>query len=177
MTQPPLPPTWHPDPILEAAAAQLPADARGDESTGLDLVLPLDPLGARAGAQLRKGILDAVGGLPRADRELAALAAARVIGCAYTAGLHAQEFARATGDSDTASRMLAEGSAARLSPRQRAIVDFAGRLSATPPVAGRDDISALQTAGLSSQEIMDLVNVAALTAASSRLALALGTTG
>lgn len=174
----PLPPlAWHPDPILEAAAAQLPTDARDDEATGPDLVLPLDPLGARAGALLRAGVLEAAGGLPGPDRDLASLAAARVIGCAYTAHHHAEALARATGDAETAARVLSEGSAATLSSRQQAIVTFASRLSATPPVANQDDILALQTAGLSSQEIMDLVNVTALAAASARLALALGTAG
>jgi uncharacterized peroxidase-related enzyme len=61
-----------------------------------------------------------------------------------------------------------------LDPRQRAIVDFTMRLSATPPTADAAHISALRSAGLTDLEILDLVHVVAMFAWATRVLLTLG---
>lgn len=165
------PVVWRPDPGLAAAAerAGIPAAAEGP-----DQVLPLDLLGARAGALLRESVLSGEGGLPVTERDLTAMAVARVLGCAWTANVHADRFIAATGARELAGDVLARGSAAALAPRAQAIVSFAERMAATPPQASAADFTALRAAGLTDMEIMDVLNVTALTSASARLALALG---
>ncbi len=162
---------WRPDPELAAAAerAGIPAGADGP-----DRVLALDLLGARAGALLRESVLSGEGGLPAAERDLTAMAVARVLGCAWTANVHADRFIAATGARALAADVLARGSEADLSARAEAIVSFAERMAATPPQASAADFTALRAAGLTDMEIMDVLNVTALTSASARLALALG---
>lgn len=172
----PLSASWHPDPTLAAAAAALDGP-RTEVPDGPDRVLPLDPLGARAGALLRTSILDGDGGLPAIDREGAALMVARVLGCAHTAALHAERYVAAGGNREDAASLLARGSGAPLSPRRQAIAEFAEKLAQTPPTARVADLTALRAAGLSDPEIMDTLNVVALVSASARLALALGKSG
>ncbi|MGH2340571.1 peroxidase-related enzyme [Segnochrobactraceae bacterium EtOH-i3] len=164
------PASWQPDPALAAAAGPEPAGA------GPDQILPLDPLGARAGALLREGILETPGGLPSRDREVVAMAVARALGCVYTANLHADRFIAAAGPRELAAEILARGSEAPLTARLHALVTFAERMAATPPTATAADFTALRAAGLTDPEIMDALNVSALVSASARLALALGQT-
>lgn len=164
------PASWQPDPALAAAAGPEPVDG------GLERILPLDPLGARAGALLREGILEGPGGLPPRDREVVAMAAARALGCAYTANLHADRFIAAAGPPELAAEILARGSDAMLTARLHALVIFSERMAATPPTATGADFTTLRAAGLADPEIMDALNVTALVSASARLALALGQT-
>ena len=53
-------------------------------------------------------------------------------------------------------------------------MDFAVKLSATPPNAGPEDIAALGEAGLEELEILDLIQAVAMFAWANRLMLTLG---
>lgn len=167
---------WQPDPVLAAAAEAL-GELHPEDAQGPDRVLPLDPLGARAGALLRQSVLEGPGGLPPVERELTGLAVARLLGCAHTASLHAARFIAASGTPRDAEQVLALGSGAVLPPRWQAIISFAEKIAATPPTARVADLLTLRGTGLTDPEIMDLLNVAALVSASARLALALGRSG
>ncbi|PWC44954.1 hypothetical protein [Azospirillum sp. TSO22-1] len=53
-------------------------------------------------------------------------------------------------------------------------MDFAAKLSATPPAAGPEDVAALRAVGLGDREILDLIQAVAIFAWANRLMLTLG---
>ncbi|NJP66760.1 peroxidase-related enzyme [Streptomyces spiramenti] len=115
------------------------------------------------------------GGLARADRELVTLVASRVNGCAYCAGVHAGKFARLTRDERLTEEVLAHGSPALgHDPRRKAVARFAERLAAPAPRADAGDLAAVRSAGLTDEELRDLVHCAALFGWANRLMQTLG---
>ncbi|MEM9578096.1 MAG: peroxidase-related enzyme [Pseudomonadota bacterium] len=114
------------------------------------------------------------GGLSRAERELGALAPSIVNRCIYCAAVHADRHAKLEGDTAVTDALFANGEGARLSPRNQAIYDFAVKSAKSPPEAGPDDMQALRTAGLSDEEILDLILSSALFGWANRLMHVLG---
>ena len=113
-------------------------------------------------------------GLPRADRELAAVAVSRVNGCVYCASVHVQRYIQLTKRPDVMQRLLDEGVETELPPRERAIVDFAVKLTRTPAALANADLAPLRQVGLNDQEILDLTHVVAMFAWANRLMQTLG---
>jgi uncharacterized peroxidase-related enzyme len=69
---------------------------------------------------------------------------------------------------------LANGDLSSLSDRERAIVEYARKLTATPRNMSNADVSTLREVGLSDREIHDVVQTAGYFAYVNRLVLALG---
>jgi uncharacterized peroxidase-related enzyme len=113
-------------------------------------------------------------GAPRADRELAATAESRVNGCPYCASVHAQRFVQMKGDKDLMQHLLDEGVDTPMPSRQRAIVDYAVKLGATPSAATAEDIAKLRAEGLNDAEILDITLSIAMFANANRLMQTLG---
>ncbi|MAU22290.1 MAG: alkylhydroperoxidase [Martelella sp.] len=113
-------------------------------------------------------------GLSRAERELGAISASVVNGCIYCAAVHATRHAQLEKSTEVTDQLLMAGPDAELSPRNRAIFDFAAALSACPPKADAAQLDALRAAGLSEIEIVDLVLSAALFGWANRLMHVLG---
>lgn len=114
------------------------------------------------------------GGLPRADREIAAAATSRVNGCIYCASVHARFAAHHAKRRDDVQRLLDEGVGASLDPRWDAIVAASAALAATPVAFGPEHVMRLRAAGLDEAEIVDVVNGAAFFNWANRLMLSLG---
>lgn len=114
------------------------------------------------------------GGMSRAERELGALAASMVNRCIYCAAVHADRHAKLEESTEVTDQLFAQGNNAELSPRNRAIFDFARKLSEAPPEAGPEDMEALRKAGLSDEEILDLILSSALFGWANRLMHVLG---
>ncbi|HXM54253.1 MAG TPA: alkylhydroperoxidase domain protein [Candidatus Dormibacteraeota bacterium] len=114
------------------------------------------------------------GGLPRAERELGAVAASLVNGCVYCASVHARFASHFSGRSDDVQRLLDQGLEAPLDDRWRALVGFAAALGQTPPRADASDVAALREVGLDDLEILDLAQATAFFAWANRLMLTLG---
>lgn len=72
------------------------------------------------------------GGLPRAERELAATATSRHNGCVFCASVHARFAAHHSKRPDDVRRLLDEGIDGHQSERWRAIIDASVALAATP---------------------------------------------
>ncbi|WP_298925863.1 peroxidase-related enzyme [uncultured Ramlibacter sp.] len=138
----------------------------------LTLLHDVDALRERS--RLFNAVMYGQGGLPRAERELSTVAVSRVNGCPYCASVHARLFVQLAKDRDSAWRLLDEGVATPLSPRLRALVDYAVALSATPPSAGAREIAALRAAGLDALEILDATHAIAMFAWANRLMQTLG---
>ena len=114
------------------------------------------------------------GGLPRAERELAAAATSRLNGCIYCASVHARfaaTYSKRTADVD---KLLAEGIDADLDKRWNAIVAAAVALGETPISFGAKHIDELRAVGLDDDAIVDLINSASFFNWANRLMLSLG---
>ena len=136
------------------------------------LVQDVDVLRERS--RLYNAIMYGPRGLARADRELAAVAVSRVNGCVYCASVHVQRYIQLTKRPDVMQRLLDEGVETELPPRERAIVDFAVKLTRTPAALANADLAPLRQVGLNDQEILDLTQVIAMFAWANRLMQTLG---
>ncbi|QTF08684.1 alkylhydroperoxidase domain protein [Brenneria izadpanahii] len=125
-----------------------------------------------------KGIFYTSGGLPRAERELAAAVASKVNGCIFCASVHARKASQLSKQNDAVQRLLDAPPGADLAqeqnPRWQAIIAFAARLSSTPAQVNAHDLARLREHGLNTLEILDLVQSAAFFAWANRLMLTLG---
>jgi uncharacterized peroxidase-related enzyme len=114
------------------------------------------------------------GGLSRAEREIGAVSASIVNRCIYCAAVHASRYNQLAKDETAIARIFADGVEAELEPRLAAILRFASKLSQCPPAVDAADVTALRTAGLDEDEILDLILSTALFGWANRLMHTLG---
>ncbi len=138
------------------------------------LVLAHDPEALDARSPLYNAIMFGPKGLPRAERELGAVAASRVNGCAYCASVHAKRFTELTKQPEVMERIQQDGTEAALEPRQKAILDYATKLTRDPASITPADAAPLRAQGLSDLEILDLTHAVAMFAWANRLMETLG---
>ena len=138
-------------------------------------LLAHDPEALRARTLTDKDIFyNPDGGLPRAERELAAAATSRVNGCIYCASVHARHAATYSRQADRVDRLLGEGVGADLGERWNAIAAAAAALAATPIAFGAEHVARLRRAGLDDLAIADVIQAAAFFNWANRLMLSLG---
>jgi uncharacterized peroxidase-related enzyme len=147
---------------------------KGKKGRAYWATLAHDVAALRGRMPLYTAILQGEGGGPRSDRELAATAGSRVTGCVYCASVHARAYVQQVRSREMIQRLLDEGIETDLAPRERAIVDFAAKLSTTPDQVGTGDLAPLTNAGLSDVEILDVAQATAIFANANRLMLTLG---
>ena len=75
---------------------------------------------------------------------------------------------------DLAERLLADYTQARISQRERALLDYATKLTQTPGKMAESDLASLRSAGLSDRDILDACLVIAYFAYVNRIADGLG---
>ncbi|WP_299472665.1 peroxidase-related enzyme [uncultured Roseibium sp.] len=174
-------PEWRPRlvpvKLEEATAEQLDALKVTPSNTKVsDYVLTLahDVESLSVRSPLFNAIMYDRGGMSREERELGALAASMVNRCIYCAAVHADRHAKLAKDESVTDELFANGENADLSPRNRAIFDFARKAAEAPPSAGPEDIDKLSEAGLSDEEIFDLILSSALFGWANRLMHVLG---
>ena len=114
------------------------------------------------------------GGLPRAERELAAAAVSRFNGCIFCASVHARFAIHHLKRADEVNVLLEEGIPSPLRGRNGAVVASAAALSQTPPAFQAAEAAALLEAGFDVQEQVDLVLSAAFFNWANRLMLSIG---
>jgi alkylhydroperoxidase domain protein len=114
------------------------------------------------------------GGLPRAERELAATATSRFNGCIYCASVHARFAATYSKRPDDVQKLLDVGIGADLEERWNAIVAASVALAATPIAFGKAHIERLRAAGLEDAAIADVINGSSFFNWANRLMLSLG---
>ncbi len=173
---------WEPrvPPIEEASAtpaqhAALEACPPAQRGSVYFRTLANDPgsLGER-GALFNK-VMYAPRGLPRAERELATTVVSIVNGCIYCTSVHARRFVELSKQETVMQALLEQGiETEALDDRQRAIVDYAAKLTATPHEATGADLAPLRAAGLDELEILDLIHSIAMFANANRLMQSLG---
>ncbi|HYJ12852.1 MAG TPA: peroxidase-related enzyme [Thermomicrobiales bacterium] len=119
-------------------------------------------------------IFESEGGVPRADRELAATATSRINGCVYCASVHARLYGNLSKERTLVRGLLDEGVTTSLPPHQRAIVDLSSKLTTDPESLTAADLDRVRAIGISDLGILDLIQSAAIFANANRLMLTLG---
>ncbi len=138
------------------------------------LVLALDAETLQQRTPLFNGIMYGRGGLSRAETELGAVAASVVNRCIYCAAVHADRYNQLTKDETVMDSIFADGEDADIDDRQKALLDFATKLSKCPSEAAKADVERLVDNGLSMGEVLDLVLSASLFGWANRLMHVLG---
>jgi uncharacterized peroxidase-related enzyme len=111
-------------------------------------------------------------GLSKLEREMIAVAVSSYNRCYYCLVAHGAAVRGLSGDPALGELMAMNYRAARLSPRERAMLDFAVRLSAEPWNVEEEDRAALRRAGFSDRDIWDIAAVAGFFNMSNRVASA-----
>jgi uncharacterized peroxidase-related enzyme len=119
-------------------------------------------------------IMYAPGGMSRAERELGATVVSRINGCVYCASVHAQRFEQMAKRQDVIAQVFENPLTAGTNDRERAIAVFSAELTSTPESLNATSIEKLSAAGLTDEEILDLIHSVAIFAWANRLMLNLG---
>jgi uncharacterized peroxidase-related enzyme len=112
-------------------------------------------------------------GLSKLEREMVAVVVSSANRCYYCLVAHGQAVRKLSGDAELGEMMVMNYRVAKLDQRQRAMLDFAWKLTATPHDVGKDDRAALRQVGLSNEDIFDLADTVAFFNLSNRMAYAL----
>jgi uncharacterized peroxidase-related enzyme len=113
-------------------------------------------------------------GLTKAQREMIAVVVSATNRCHYCIVSHTAALRKLTKDPDFVDRLATGYKYAELEPRNRAMLDFAVKLTEASDRCTDEDIEALRDAGWNDEEIMDIAQVAAMFNFTNRLASGLG---
>lgn len=111
-------------------------------------------------------------GLSKLEREMIAVAVSSYNRCFYCLASHGAAVRQYSGDPILGELMVMNYRAARLSARQRAMLDFAVKLTAQPWAVEEDDREALRQAGFSDRDIWDISAIIGFFNMSNRVASA-----
>lgn len=111
-------------------------------------------------------------GLSKLEREMVAVVVSSANRCYYCLVAHGQAVRSLSGDPELGEMLVMNYRVARLDSRQRALLDFAWKLTTTAHLVDKDDRDALRAEGLSSEDIFDLAETVAFFNMSNRVAIA-----
>jgi uncharacterized peroxidase-related enzyme len=111
-------------------------------------------------------------GLSKLEREMIAVAVSAHNRCYYCLVAHGAAVRQLSGDPPLGELMVMNYRAARLSQRERAMLDFAVKLTAEPWLVEEDDRARLRSAGFSDRDIWDIAAVAGFFNMTNRVASA-----
>ncbi len=126
----------------------------------------------RAFSQYYNTLMLAPSGLSKLEREMVAVVVSSANRCFYCLVAHGQAVRRLSGDPQLGEMLVMNHRVADLSPRQRAMLDFAWKLTTAPAEIVEADREALRAAGLDEGEIFDLADVIGFFNMSNRFAIA-----
>jgi uncharacterized peroxidase-related enzyme len=113
-------------------------------------------------------------GLTKAQREMIAVVVSATNRCHYCIVSHTAALRKLTEDPELVDQLATGYKYAPLDDRDRAMLDFAVKLTEESDRCGDEDIDALREAGWNDEEIMDIAQVAAMFNFTNRLASGLG---
>ena len=102
-------------------------------------------------------IMLAPSGLSKLEREMVAVVVSSANRCYYCLVAHGAAVRQLSGDAELGEMMALNYRVAELDPRQRAMLDFAWKMTTTPWLIDDADRAALRAAGLAEEDIFDLV--------------------
>ncbi|MFN3824496.1 MAG: peroxidase-related enzyme [Pseudorhodobacter sp.] len=126
----------------------------------------------RAFMAMYNDLMLAPSGLTKTEREMIAVAVSAENRCVYCLTAHGAALRQLTGDPALAEVIAQNWRAARLEPRQRAMLAFAVKLTNAPQAMEEVDRAILRDAGFSDRDIWDIAAVASFYNMSNRLAAA-----
>ena len=117
-------------------------------------------------------IMFAPSGLSKLEREMVAVVVSSANRCYYCLVAHGAAVRQLSGDPELGEMMALNYRVAQLDARQRAMLDFAWKLTTTPNLVDDADRDALRGHGLSDEDIFDLAETTAFFNLSNRMASA-----
>jgi uncharacterized peroxidase-related enzyme len=120
----------------------------------------------------RNDLMQGDSGLSKLEREMIATVVSSYNRCYYCITAHGASVRYMSGDPVLGEQMVMNYRAARLSRRQRAMLEFATKLTAEPWLIEDADRAALRRAGFSDRDVWDIAAVAAFYNMTNRLASA-----
>jgi uncharacterized peroxidase-related enzyme len=118
------------------------------------------------------GLMLAPSGLSKLEREMIAVAVSSINHCFYCLAAHGAAVRQLSGQPELGELIVMNYRAAELPPKQRAMLDFAAKLTETPDRMTEADRQALRDAGWTDADIWDIAAVAGFFAMSNRMAAA-----
>lgn len=115
-------------------------------------------------------LMDRSEGLSKAERELIVVATSAVNSCLYCVVAHGAILRIRAKNPVLADQVAINPNKADLSDRERAIVDYALKVTSDSASIGQDDIDALAAKGFTTDEIWDIAAIASFFAMSNRIA-------
>src|SRR5215213_1782680 len=134
----------------------------------------LRPQQLRGFIALYDAIMTEDSNLTKAEREMIAVAVSAQNHCFYCLTSHGAVLRIRSKDEVLADTIAANYRAADLTPRQRAMLDLAIKITIDSAAIGDQDLAALREHGFSDEDIMDIIQTAALFNYSNRVSSALG---
>jgi uncharacterized peroxidase-related enzyme len=119
-------------------------------------------------------VLKGDSGLTEAEREMIGTVVSATNHCHYCVTSHSAQVRLLTGDAILADTLSTNYRHARLSERQRAMLDFAVKVTEESHRCTERDLDVLREAGWSDEDVMDIAEVAAMFNLTNRMASALG---
>ncbi len=126
----------------------------------------------RAFSDFYNDLMLADSGLSKLEREMIAVAVSSVNHCHYCLTAHGAAVRQLSGTASLGEALAMNYRAANLDPRQRAMLDFAVKLTETPDRIEEEDRKRLREAGFSDRDIWDIASVAAFFNMTNRVATA-----
>jgi len=136
------------------------------------LAYAFDEKKLRAFTDMYNDLMLGVSGLSKLEREMIAVAVSSVNHCYYCLAAHGAAVRQLSGDPALGEMMVMNYRAADLTPKQKAMLDFAVKLTETPAKIEEADRQALRDAGFSDRDIWDIASTAAFFNMSNRVAAA-----
>ncbi|MGB3833420.1 MAG: peroxidase-related enzyme [Mesorhizobium sp.] len=150
--------------------------AKCEEKLGLVpnvlLAYAFDEKKLRAFTDMYNDLMLGESGLSKLEREMIAVAVSSINHCYYCLTAHGAAVRQLSGDPALGEMMAMNWRAADLSARQRAMLEFAVKLTEQPDRIVEEDRAALRQAGFSERDIWDIASTAAFFNMSNRLAAA-----
>ena len=113
-------------------------------------------------------------GLSKAEREMISVVVSMKNGCLYCLAAHGFAIRALTKDPVLGDRITLDYTRAGLPARQRAMLDYAVKITVDPAACDETDIESLRTHGFADGDIWDIAEVAAMFNFTNRLASATG---
>jgi len=110
-------------------------------------------------------------GLSKLEREMIAVVVSSANHCYYCLVAHGQAVRNLSGDPELGEMMVMNYRVAKLDARQRAMLDFAWKLTSIPAQVVEEDRENLRALGLSNEDIFDLADTVAFYNMSNRMAI------
>jgi len=134
------------------------------------LVLAHRPDEFRAFFAYHDALMDKPGNLTKAEREMIVVATSNANQCQYCVVAHGAILRIRAKNPLIADQVAINYRKADITPRQKAMLDFAMKVSTQAYVVGEDDFATLQEHGFEQEDIWDIAAIAAFFGMSNRLA-------